>query len=98
MNMKDERNREVAATIDRVKAIDESTTLNRSTLAQMLEALKQLASRKDLWETEEFPPPERGVRQARYLIREDDNKAYALYLNVMRRGNRTPVHNHTTWA
>jgi predicted metal-dependent enzyme (double-stranded beta helix superfamily) len=96
--MQTERERAVQAAIAEVKSIHAAGTLDRSVLARTLEALKTLAARKELWSASAFPPPEEGVRQARYLIREDPDRTFALYLNVMRRGNRTPIHNHMTWA
>ncbi|MCC6195128.1 MAG: cysteine dioxygenase family protein [Burkholderiales bacterium] len=98
MTMQQERTQAVAATVDRVKSILAGRDLDRASLARVLDALKALAARPGIWNAADFPGPEDGVRQARYLIREDADRTYALYLNVMKRGNRTPVHNHTTWA
>ena len=88
----------VEAELARIKEIVANSELDRAALAQMLEPLKRLAAWRGLWGEADYPPPEPGVRHARYLIREDADRGYALYLNVMRRGNRTPIHNHTTWA
>lgn len=98
MATKEERDRAVGATIARVKDLLGHAALDRPVLARVLGELKALAAQRELWTAADFPPPEDGVRQARYLVREDPDRTYALYLNVMRRGNRTPIHNHTTWA
>jgi predicted metal-dependent enzyme (double-stranded beta helix superfamily) len=84
--------------IDRVKDIVASSGVTRDSLARILDELKRLAARRELWTKPDFAPPDAGERQARYLIREDTDQTYALYLNVMRPGKNIEPHNHTTWA
>jgi predicted metal-dependent enzyme (double-stranded beta helix superfamily) len=92
-----ERTRLVGQAIGRIQSITASPP-DRAALGRVLDEVKALAARKDLWSAEDFPPPQDGERQARYLISETPEHTYALYLNVMRSGKRIPPHNHTTWA
>lgn len=84
--------------VGRSKARINQDGLSQATLDVMLDDLKALAAQTAMWGSDRFPAPEEGVQQARYLIREDPDRTYALYLNVMRPGKRIPPHNHTTWA
>lgn len=88
----------VSSTVDEVKDIISQQGVTREGLAVVLERLKALAASSEWWSDEYFAAPEPSEQQARYLIRQDDNDDFALYLNVMRPGKVIPPHNHTTWA
>jgi predicted metal-dependent enzyme (double-stranded beta helix superfamily) len=98
MNAAAERSQVVGAAIQNIKVIVGSGEASRQSLAKVLAVLNQLADRKELWSDTDFAAPQSPELQARYLIAEDADQSFALYLNVMRPGKRIVPHNHTTWA
>lgn len=72
--------------------------LDRQTLAKVQSLISQAAEIPGRWSPSRYPDPAPEEQQARYLIRCDQDGAFALYLNVMRPGKVIPPHNHTTWA
>jgi predicted metal-dependent enzyme (double-stranded beta helix superfamily) len=98
MSIAQERQAAVGETIQYIRNLVAKDGVTRAALADVLSKVEDLASRAELWDEADYPPPEAGERQARYLIAEDADQTYALYLNVMRPGKRIPPHNHTTWA
>lgn len=72
--------------------------VNRESLSEVLKVIEEMARLPGRWNSDLYPDPDAGERQARYLIVSDADDRYTLYLNVMRPGNRIPPHNHTTWA
>ncbi|KCV65723.1 hypothetical protein L493_1514 [Bordetella bronchiseptica 99-R-0433] len=93
-----EREQVVQGAMQRIKQIAEAGEFDRAALDGILAELNQLAARASLWSEADFAAPLDGELQARYLISEDADQSYALYLNVMRPGKRIVPHNHTTWA
>lgn len=98
MDIVRQRNEAVSSSVDTVKDIIRQQSVTREGLAAVLEKLKELAASSEFWDEGSFAAPEPSEQQARYLIRQDDNEDFALYLNVMRPGKVIPPHNHTTWA
>ncbi len=98
MPIAQERQAAVENAIQYIRNLVEKDGVTRAALADVLSKVEDLAARAELWNEADYPPPEAGERQARYLIAEDANQTYALYLNVMRPGKRIAPHNHTTWA
>ena len=64
----------------------------------MRECLYALALQQELFPREDFPPPTDGDTNIRYVLSEDDDQRFALYLNSILPGKLTEPHNHTTWA
>ncbi len=98
MSIAQQRQAAVGDTIESIRNIVGKGGVTRASLADVLTHVEDLAAHTELWSEADYPPLEPGERQARYLIAEDPDQTYALYLNVMRPGKRIPPHNHTTWA
>lgn len=98
MSIHESRSRAVERTVESIRRTFELRGVNRASLATALDGLMRLAARPQWWQADEFPEPTQDERQARYLVREDEDRGYAMYLNVMRPGKRIAPHDHTTWA
>ena len=98
MDIAETRQKAVKKAVENIKNTVNEKGVTRPALAEVLESVKGLAAQKELWDERSFAAPEDGELQARYLISEDPDQSYALYLNVMRPGKKIVPHNHTTWA
>jgi len=89
----------IASTIDRIRAIERAQGVTRPSLAAIKTELMGLAAQEHLFPSAEFPPPPNGEKGSRrYMLQEDENNLFALYLNALNPGNETKPHDHTTWA
>jgi predicted metal-dependent enzyme (double-stranded beta helix superfamily) len=89
----------VAATIDRIRAIERGEGVTRSSLDAIKAEMLALAEYEHLFPATEFPPPPEGEKSSqRYLLQEDADHRFALYLNSLNPGNESRPHDHTTWA
>jgi predicted metal-dependent enzyme (double-stranded beta helix superfamily) len=89
----------VAATVDRIRGIEARLGVTREALDAIMAELQALAAEESLFPSAEFPPPPNGEKGSRrYLLQEDPDGRFALYLNALNPGNETRPHDHTTWA
>lgn len=89
----------VAATVERIRAIEAREGVTRAALDAIMAELQTLAAQEHLFPSSEFQPPPAGEKGARrYLLQEDEGGRFALYLNALNPGNETKPHDHTTWA
>lgn len=92
----DSRDQATGLLLADVQTILENQPLDHDLLAQIREKLILLAGQSSLWTESDFPQSTGDTLHARYLAAQAGD--LTLYLNVMRPGNKTPPHNHTTWA
>lgn len=98
-DIKPARTAAVAATIDRIREIERSQGVTRAALDAIKAEMMRLAAQEHLFPSAAYPPPQKGETGAnRYLLQEDPDNRFALYLNALNPGNETKPHDHTTWA
>jgi predicted metal-dependent enzyme (double-stranded beta helix superfamily) len=90
------RMRLVREMLTRVRRLAEPT-IDRARLAAIKDELMALASNRDLFPVEEFPPIE-GGNSSMYRLSEDPDHRYALYVVAPAAGGFAPPHDHATWA
>ncbi len=88
----------VAATVAKVRDIEASHGISREAVALIEAELVELSRHKELFGTEEFPNPEPGAAARLYLLSEDDDGRFPLYLTCALPGGNVRPHNHGTWA
>jgi len=100
MDKTQSRNREIAAAVADIRAIEQREGVTRASLAKIRDRLIALAAHAELFDAQDFPPPEGGGerKSCLYRLSEDPDHRFALYLNSSLGGYGTPAHNHTTWA
>lgn len=94
----DERRRRVAGLVAEAKTILSEKSLSRDAIAEIAGRLEALAAGRHLWSESDFPSPTESEREAIYLVSEEADRSFALYLSLKHPGRRVPPHNHTTWA
>ena len=94
----DERRRRVAKTVDRVRQIEREKGVTRAALRDIEAELVRLSQRKDLFDTMHFPNPEPGSSAKLFLLSEDEDGRFPLYLTCALPGGTVRPHNHGTWA
>ncbi|MBO9535567.1 cysteine dioxygenase family protein [Herbaspirillum sp.] len=104
MSLQSQRATAVAATLQRIRQIEKEQGITRSSLQTITAVLQELAGRHDLFNFEQFPPPQAdsGSTSTRYYLNHEgadtDKDDIALYLNSIIPGKTTFPHNHDTWA
>lgn len=86
--------------VNKAKLVLDSHPLSRETLDQIRNLLEHLAAQSDLFKPSDFPfaPAGDPNASARYLLHAEADQSFALYLNAINPGKKTPPHDHTTWA
>jgi predicted metal-dependent enzyme (double-stranded beta helix superfamily) len=98
MSMAAERAKAVAEVVAKVRAIEAEQGVTRESLAEIRAALIALGNRADLFPDEDFQAPGVGNEGRLYVVSEDDDHRFALYLNCATAEKNTPPHDHQTWA
>ncbi|MEQ8651376.1 MAG: cysteine dioxygenase family protein [Kiloniellales bacterium] len=98
MSVKQQRDEAIGQMVSAAKtALLQGPTVEA--LEQAKTALMALCARKDLFPLGDFPLPPEGEIDSNYLIYEEADGGYALYVNSSRPGQTSRPHDHGgTWA
>ena len=97
-DVKQQRRQAVATAVAKVRDIEDRKGVTRHALEHIRQVLVELATRKELFPESDYPSPGQQERSLMYLISEDADHRFALYLSTGVPGRSSPPHNHTTWA
>lgn len=92
----EQRKAAVSETIAEIRNIESISGVSRESLPAIRDALLELAAKRELFSQEDFPSA--TGEPLLYLLSEDDDHRFALYLSTGLPGRSSPPHNHTTWA
>jgi len=99
MTIAEDRDRAVAAAVDRIRAIEETDGVDPGTLDKIKGVLLELAGQRTLFPIEDFPIDiATDGNSVIYRLSEDADHRFALYASAALPGKGVPPHNHTTWA
>ena len=98
-DLKGQRNAAIAEAVERVRAVEAEKGVNREALKEIRAILLELATRQELFPARDFEAKknEQGF-DAVYLLSEDADRRFALYMSTGVSGKDVPPHDHTTWA
>ena len=94
----DKRAAAVTSTVAGIHEIAETQGINPTALEEIRGELSELAAQRDLFPAGDFPAPTDGDTTRRYILSEDVDQTFALYMNLVMPGHYSRPHNHTTWA
>ena len=98
MSIQEERDAAVAAVMADVRAIEAADGVTRASVDKMQAELIPLTKRADLFSEEVFPNPPEGQPARLYLLSEDADGLFPIYLTCANPGGAVRPHNHGTWA
>lgn len=95
-----ERTEAIEAAMSDIRSIESAQGVTRAGVEAIRDRLVELASHRDLFSLEAFPPPgpEEKVKSTLYRLAQDADDRFALYAQTTGGQVATPAHNHTTWA
>ena len=86
----------VGEAIAEIREIENTRGVSRDSLPAIRDVLLELADKRELFSEQDFPSA--SGEPLLYLLSEDDDHRFALYLSTGLPGRSSPPHNHTTWA
>jgi len=92
-----ERATAVAAAMADIRAID-ADGINRDAVELIRRRLLQLAEHSDLFPWTDFPSDESRDGSTMYLLSQDQDHRFALYVQSVKDVTEAPPHDHLTWA
>ena len=98
MSAKQARTTAIAETLEKIRS-EMAQGASDEALSRSRTHLMALAAQTELFPRVDFPLPEEGKNERTFLIQEDEDGSYALYVNSGLKGQTTRPHDHgASWA